>query len=132
MFFRTYWLKKMGIFLAFLGLIGGQLTPAYAGMTSTTSAVQQQQRELARADLLKLLDRESVQEQLQDLGVDPNAAKQRVATMTDEEIRQLNGHLSEMPAGEGVLGLIALIFIVFVITDMLGATDVFSFVHPIN
>jgi hypothetical protein len=132
MVFRSYWLKKMGTFLAFLGLVGGQLTPAYAGMTSTTTAVQQQQRELARSELLELLDRQAVQAQLQELGVDPETAKQRVATMTDEEIRQLNGHLSEMPAGEGVLGLVALIFIVFIITDMLGATDVFPFVHPIQ
>lgn len=129
---RAYWLKITGISLALLGLLGGQLTPASAAMTSTGSVLDQQQRSVERAELLEMLDRASVQAQLQELGVDAEAAKQRVAAMTDEEIRQLNGHLAEMPVGGDVLGVALVVFIVFIITDMLGATDIFPFVHPIN
>ncbi|MFO7594188.1 MAG: DUF6627 family protein [Pseudomonadota bacterium] len=129
---RAYWLKMTGIFLALLGLLGGQLSPAFAAMTSTDSVLEQQQRSVERAEVLEMLDRESVQAQLQELGVDAEAAKQRVAAMTDEEIRQLNAHLAEMPAGGDVLGVVLVVFIVFIITDMLGATDIFPFVNPIN
>lgn len=129
---RAYWLRVTGISLALVGLLGGQLSPAYAAMTSTDSVLEQEQRSVERAELMEMLDRASVQAQLQELGVDAEAAKQRVAAMTDEEIRQLNGHLAEMPAGGDVLGVVLIVFIVFIITDMLGATDIFPFVHPIN
>ncbi len=129
---RAYWLRVTGISLALLGLLGGQLSPAYAAMTSTGSVLEQEQQRVERAELMEMLDRASVQAQLQELGVDAEAAKQRVAAMTDEEIRQLNGHLAEMPAGGDVLGVLLVVFIVFIITDMLGATDIFPFVHPIN
>lgn len=129
---RAYWLKMTGISLALLGFLGGQLSPSYAAMTSTGSVLEQEQRSVERAELLEMLDREAVQTQLQELGVDAEAAKQRVAAMTVEEIRQLNAHLSEMPAGGDVLGVVLVVFIVFIITDMLGATDIFPFVHPIN
>lgn len=129
---RTSRMKKLGLSLALLGLLGGQLSPAFASMTSTTTVLQQAQQQLERAELLEMLDRESVQMQLRELGVDAEAARQRVAAMTDDEVRQLNAHLSEMPAGGDVLSILLVVFIVFIITDMMGATDIFPFVHSIN
>ncbi|MCW8840399.1 MAG: PA2779 family protein, partial [Gammaproteobacteria bacterium] len=104
----------------------------YAAMTSTTTLLQQEQRAFERSQLLEALERESVQTQLRELGVDAEAAKQRVAAMTDGEIRQLNARLAEMPAGGDILGAVLVVFIVLVITDMLGATDVFPFVKSVN
>jgi hypothetical protein len=52
--------------------------------------------------------------------------------MTDEEIAQLNQQIDELPAGGDVLGILLVIFIVFVITDVIGATDIFPFIHPVN
>jgi hypothetical protein len=31
-----------------------------------------------------------------------------------------------------VLGVIVLIFVIFVITDVIGATDIFPFIHPVK
>jgi hypothetical protein len=129
---RVNRMKQVAAILLSLALLGGQLTPAYAAMTSTATLLQQEQRALERSELLEVLDRDAVQRQLRDLGVDATAAKQRVAAMTDEEVRQLNTHLAEMPAGGDVLGFVLVVFIVLVITDMLGATDVFPFVKSIN
>lgn len=129
---RSRIVKRIGVLLATLGLLGGQLSPAYATMVGTTTALQEAQHSVERAELLAMLDREEVQSQLQTMGVDAEAAKQRVAAMTDEEVRELNAHLAEMPAGGDALGIIVLLFVVFVITDMLGATDIFPFVHPIR
>jgi len=115
-----------------LGLLGAQLNPAYAAMVGTTTALQQAQHSYERTELLEMLDREGVQSQLQSMGVDAEAAKQRVAAMTDDEILQLNARLAEMPAGGDGLGIILLLFVIFIITDMLGATDIFPFVHPVR
>jgi len=125
-------LKRLGVGIAMVGLLGGQLTPAYASMVSTETVVQQAQRSVDRAQLLQMLDREDVQKQLEAMGVDRTAAKQRVASMTDEEISQLNARIADMPAGGDALGVVLFIFVVFVITDLLGATDIFPFIHPVR
>ncbi len=79
-----------------------------------------------------MLSRDAARAQLQALGVSPEAVDARVAAMTDAEVAQVNRHLAQMPAGGDILGLLLVLFIVFIITDMLGATDIFPFVHPIN
>ncbi len=124
--------KRLTVALACFVLLLGQLSPAAASMVGTAEALQQEHLSVDRAALTEMIDRQAVTDQLRELGVEPEAAKERVAAMTDEEIQQLNQHLAEMPAGGDVLGVLLLLFIVFVITDMLGATDIFTFVHPIN
>ena len=52
--------------------------------------------------------------------------------MTDAEISELNKRLADMPAGGDAVGVIILLFVIFVITDMLGATDIFPFIHPVR
>ncbi len=101
---------------------------AQAAMISNQAIVQQLDRQQAVA----LFDRADVQEQLTQLGVDSELAKSRVAAMSDAEIAQLNQHLADQPAGQDILSLAFMVFLVFVITDMLGATDVFPFVKNIN
>ena len=70
---------------------------AYAGVISTDQAVSSAQAD--RAAVLSLVQRSDVQNQLQTLGVDPSTAKDRVAAMTDEEVRSLNNQLQTLPAG---------------------------------
>lgn len=125
-------LKPLGVAVTSIALLGGQLTPAYAGMVDSTTVMQQAQQKVERADLNTWLERADVQQKLVEFGVDPAAAKERVAAMTEAEIQQLNQGLADMPAGGDAMGIILLIFLVFIITDMLGATDVFPFVHSIN
>jgi hypothetical protein len=45
--------------------------------------------------------------QLQQLGVTPDEASQRVRAMTDDEVASLAGGVSEAPAGEGGLACFA-------------------------
>lgn len=125
-------LRRLGVALACFALLGGQLTPAYASMVGTTTVLQQAQQQIDRTELLGMFDRDAVLAQLVEFGVDPVAAKERVAALTDEEIGQLNQRLAEMPAGGDALGIVLAVFIILIITDMLGATDVFPFVHSIN
>jgi hypothetical protein len=67
------------------------------------------------------------------LGVDPAEAAQRVAGLSDAEVQQIAGHLDQLPAGQSavgaILGAALLIFLVLLITDLLGLTDVFPFVR---
>ncbi len=76
--------------------------------------------------------REDVQRQFVLLGINPEEAASRVASLSNGEIQQIAGRLDELPAGEGgvgaVVGAILIIFLVLLITDLMGLTDVFPFV----
>jgi hypothetical protein len=65
-------------------------------------------------------------------GVDPLEAQARVASLSDAEAVRLAGQVEHLPAGGNAIGVIVgaavLVFIVLLITDILGYTDVFPFV----
>ena len=118
------------VLIMMLGLI--QLSVAQAAMITTDQAIQAQQGDAERARLISLLQKDELQQQLTVYGLDASMAAERVRSMSDAEVAMLNAKLDELPAGEGIVGLAALFFIVFIITDALGATDIFTFVKPIR
>ena len=105
---------------------------AQAKMVTTDQVIEQSSPSDDRERVRDFLAREDVQDQLALLGVDPDEAASRVDSLSDEEIRQIAGKMDELPAGEGglgiVVGAILIIFLVLLITDILGVTDVFPFV----
>jgi hypothetical protein len=80
--------------------------------------------------------RDDVRQQLEALGVDRDEAIARVTTLSDEEVRQIAARLDQLPAGQGFLAGVALtagvVFIVLIITDLLGVTNVFAVINPIR
>ena len=100
-----------------------------AAIVSTSDLVATEQSKIDREYLLNSLEREEVRTALTSQGVDLEMAKQRISSMTDEEVRALNQKMDEMPAGGGVVGVVVIIFLVLIITDLVGLTDVFPFVN---
>ena len=100
----------------------------HASMVSTTDLVTAQQVEINKETLLASLDREEVKEMLASHGVDPDQARERVANMTDEEVSILNQKLNDMPAGAGIAGVLLVVFLALLLTDILGYTDIVPFV----
>ncbi len=107
-----------------LGL-GLPLQSAQAGMVGTDKVAASAQFERER--IHTFLDREDVRMQLQTQGIDASTAKARVDALTDEEVQKVAGRLDTIPAGGEILSLLFTIFIVLLITDILGFTKVFSF-----
>ncbi len=105
---------------------------AQAEMVTTDQVIEQVNPPEDRTRVMDFMLRDDVQQQLTILGVDPEEAARRVASLSDEEIQQIAGRLEEMPAGEGgvgpIVGAILIIFLVLLITDLLGLTDIFPFV----
>lgn len=101
--------------------------PANAGMVATDAGLQTDHR----TRIASLLDRAEVRTQLEARGVSPDEVKARVAALTDEEAAELAGRIDELPAG-GVLGVILLLFVILLITDILGFTKVFPFTRPVR
>ena len=76
--------------------------------------------------------RQSIVQQLVDLGVESEQAHVRVAGLSNAQVSEISGRINELPAGADVGGVLLTIFIVFVITDVIGATDIFPFIHPVK
>ena len=108
------------------------LSQAQAALVANDQLIQQVQQINDKDVLLQTINRTDVQQQLSDMGVSTADIENRINQMTGKEIAQLNQQLNELPAGGGVLGVIVLIFVIFVITDVIGATDIFPFIHPVK
>ena len=100
---------------------------AQAGMVGT-----QQLIDPAAASISLSSERETIRQQLVELGVEPVAAAQRAASLSEAQIAEIDQRLAEMPAGADVGSVILTVFIVFVITDVIGATDIFPFIKPVR
>ncbi|AHE99764.1 PA2779 family protein [Thioalkalivibrio paradoxus] len=105
-------------------------TPALSGMLGTDALIATASAEPARAALLQRLDAQEVGAALERLGVDRADAEARIARLTDAEVAELHARLDALPAGAGALETVLIVLLVFVITDALGITDIFTFVRP--
>ena len=97
--------------------------PAQAGLVPTESV-------LDRERIVTLLERADVQAQLQAYGVSAGEVKARVAALTDAEAAELAAKIEQLPAGGSVLGVLLIVFLVLLLTDILGYTKIFPFTKP--
>ena len=106
---------------------------AQAALLGTDTLITGARSQQSISELQQLLGREDAQQQLLALGVNPDQVRERVASLSDSELARINRGIDSLNAGgDSVLGILLVIFIVFVITDALGATNIFPFIHPIN
>ena len=100
--------------------------PVHAGMVSTESALE-------RARIAAALERSEVREQLRAYGVRPEEVQARVAALSDAEAAELAARIESLPAGGiGLVGAIVLVFLVLLLTDILGYTKIFPFTRPVK
>jgi hypothetical protein len=85
----------------------------------------------ARDRVRHLMDREDIQAALVGQGIDPAEAKARAEALSDAEAVRLADAVESLPAGGSALGIIVaailIVFIILLITDILGYTSVFPF-----
>lgn len=90
---------------------------------------------LDRDGLRALVDREDVRARLEAWGVDPADARARIDAMTDEEAATVASRFDTLPAGGdagGIIGVLFAVFLVLLITDILGLTRVFPFTRSVR
>jgi hypothetical protein len=107
------------------------LPAANAALVGTEAVVSAAQAQQDRERVLNTLNRDDVKAQLVARGVDPAQVQTRLESLTDEEVQTLAVKMDQLPAGGDGLGLLVFLFIVLLITDILGFTNIFPFVkHP--
>ncbi|MCB8890313.1 PA2779 family protein [Vreelandella malpeensis] len=102
-------------------------TPAASELMSTQSVLASDQAGSDRQRINDVLARADVQQALVNQGVSPADVQERVAALSDSEARQMADRLDELPAGAGVVGALFAVFVILLITDILGLTDVYPF-----
>jgi hypothetical protein len=116
-------LLMIGTTFCFLGI---QL-PASAAVISTGDYLSAERRGASLARIESALSRADVHERLESLGVDAVAAADRAAALSDSELEQLAAHMDTLPAGgDGVLAVIGIVFLVLLILEVTGATNIFN------
>jgi hypothetical protein len=104
---------------------------AKAEVIETTAYLALQDRGMRIERINDALMQDKVRNQLTVLGVSPEYAQQRVAALTDAELRTLDARLEDLPAGgSGVLEVVLVVFLILLILDLTGATDVFPGIGP--
>ena len=108
------------------------VAPVQASLVGTADILTAKENADARQKVMRFLDREDVVKHLNALGVAKEEARSRVKTMTADEINLLSNHIDQMPAGGNALGFIVgvafVAFVVLIITDIIGVTDIFTFI----
>lgn len=107
--------------------------PVQAVTITTEEAVQMSApASTGREALTDLLARADVQAELARLGVDPAVAAERVAALSDAEVASLHQRMDDVAAGGSVVGAIVFIFVLLLVTDILGLTKVFPFTRSVR
>ncbi len=106
---------------------------AQASIITTEQVVAVANAEQNRAKVMSTFTRADVQAELQKMGIDTDEAKARVAAMTDAETAAIANKIDTLPAGgDGILGTIVFIFVLLLVTDILGLTKVFPFTRSMR
>jgi hypothetical protein len=118
---------------ALMFLASMPLTVVHAAMVTTDQVIDQTALQGDRARVEAFMARADVRREMAAMGVDPDEAIDRIAGLSDREILQIATYIDQDPAGQSavaaIIGALLLVFIILLITDLIGWTHVFPFVH---
>jgi hypothetical protein len=126
-------LKPVSIMVAlFMLVISGPFQSVFAAMIGTETVMEASQGQEARTRIKQLIEREDVRRALINQGIDPREAGARIDSLSDTEAIRVGDKLDQLPAGSGALEVFLIVsliaFIILLITDIMGYTDIFPFV----
>lgn len=122
---KTFMSKTLASLVLALFTMMSIQTPAMADIVSTEQLAMEQQTQIERNAVESFFSRDDVKAQLVAQGVDISDAQMRVDTLNAAEISSLYDQIDVLPAGEGGLGLVIGIIVVFMLLDIAGVTDIF-------
>lgn len=108
-------------------MIGAEAVARASAADTVARSVEQ-----ARAQVLAAFQRSDVAQALVDRGVSLEQAAARVAAMTDDEALLMAQQIDAAPAGGDILGTLVFLFVLLLVTDILGLTKIFPFTRPVR
>lgn len=115
---------------------GGFVQSAQAGVIGAeqlAAPAASAEAQAARDTVLRAFERADLQAALQERGVDMSQARARVDALTDAEALSLAERIDAAPAGgSDILGALLFIFVLLLVTDILGLTKIFPFTRSVR
>ena len=109
---------------------------SWAQMASTEALFEHSVTVSPKEKVIQFSVREDVAKILEQMDVDPKMIEERVASMTDEEASKIAHKIDTLPAGSSavgsLIGAVVFVFVLLVITDILGFTKVFDFTRSVR
>ncbi len=99
---------------------------SYAGVIDTAYLVDQESRAASLARLEVMLASEKVAGQLESFGVDSALIAERIRGLSDSELLTLEKEMDRQVAAGDALSLIGAVFLVLLILELVGVTDIFK------
>ena len=99
---------------------------SYAVVIDTSTVMNAEMRTTQLDKAKRFLIQDDVSEALVELGVSPNTVMNRLASLNDAELLELSKNIDQAPAGAGALEVIGIVFIVLLILEIVGVTDIFK------
>lgn len=126
--------KKLFVHVLITALVFVGFTQSVqAAMVSTEQVVAAGAAEQARTKIAAALNRTDVQAELERYGINPIDAKARIAALSDAEAASVAHQIDTLPAGgNGIIGAIVFIFVLLLVTDILGLTKIFPFTRSVR
>ena len=121
---RTRGLLVRAISVSLVCMGFAQVAPA--GMIDTGYLIESDARAASLSRMEILLACEDVGRQLAVLGVDQDLVVQRLNGLSSAELLELEGQIDKQIAGGDILGLIGAVFVVLLILELVGVTDIFK------
>ena len=126
--------RPASIFLVILfNFIFMPVQSVFAAMIETGAVMSNPEVQADRAKVRAFMERRDVADILITRGIDPLEARARLDSLSDAEVQAIAAKIDELPAGGSILGTLIVIiivaFLVLIITDMLGLTDIFTFIN---
>ena len=99
---------------------------APAGVIGTSYMLDEESRTASLSRIEVLLARDDVGRQLEVLGVDKAVVVERLNGLSHAELLHLEDQLDSQVAGGDIIGLIGAVFVVLLILELVGVTDIFK------
>jgi hypothetical protein len=123
---KRSFLRNLIILPLIVSLSGLSWAPiARAELIGTQTLIELENRQQRIARIHAVLARSEVRDRLIELGVDPREAQQRVAALSNAELTLLEERIDNLPAG-GILALIGVVFVILIILELVGVTNIFN------
>jgi hypothetical protein len=120
--FRKFLAPVLVVSLTF----SGYASVASATVISTQQALSAQQRSAVESSVRSNLSRSEVRQAMVRMGVDPAQADARIAALSDADLMRVQGQLDRLPAGGDALAVVGIVFIVLLILELTGVTNIFN------
>ena len=122
---KSAFLRK-ALVLSSMAVVLSTSVSVQAGVVDNQMLLQEQQGQEQRDALRNLLARADVRSALVERGVAVDVVDARIDKLNEAELQLVHEQLDSLPAGaDSGVGLVLGIIFIFIVLDLLGATDVF-------